>query len=111
MLVWRATDDTQSRILSVSNATEDTSKYFTCGGIVNFTTDFDAVSKGKSGNQNSLAISFVYCNSSYGSLPCGKEAAQTYADGEVSAYGNNLLSAFDDGTAAEYEWTAYYWDE
>lgn len=115
MLIWRATTDTQNRVLSIANAGADTTKYFTIGGIINFATDFDVVSKAASANQNSTAFSLVYYKASYGAIPAAKECAQAYANGEVISGVFNMVSVFDNGdgttTPAEYEWTAYYWND
>lgn len=114
MLIWRATDDTQSRINSVCKASGDNTIAFPYGGILNFVTDFDAVSSYATLNQNSIAFSLKRY-SSKATMPYAEATAQKYENGEVYTEFPNITSVFDNGdgttTPAEYEWTAYYWDE
>ena len=114
MLIWRATNATQEKIYNLAIKSADNTVDFPYGGIINFANDFDAVSYWNEINQNSALFSFRYYDSE-AAMPVALACQQVYENGEVKTAYPYISSVFDNGdgttTPAEYEWTAYYWDE
>ncbi len=114
LVIWRATDDTQKKISAKVKAGEDNTQYYTIGGIMNFAKDIDTTSymyTKLNKNYNSFLACYQYYTSTI-DFNATKETQVFYEDGYAKIATLNFSESFDDGaTPAEYEWTAYYWDE
>lgn len=114
LVIWRATDDTQKKISAKVKAGKDNTRHYTVGGIMNFAKDIDTTSYTYTEaklNYNSFLACYQYYSSKI-DLNSAKETRVFYEDGYAKIATLNFSESFDDGaTPAEYEWTAYYWDE
>lgn len=114
LVIFRASDDTAAAILAKANTDTTGKNSYPYGAIVQTLKDFDTQSNGHGTSPNAVVASYQYYNSSWGALPIMKDASQETTDTETK-FGAALFTTEykkDDATVpAEYNWTAYYWDE
>lgn len=115
LVIWRATDDTQKKIVAIANTEQDVAKTYDFASIVTFAKDLDTASLGHAAGRNGATFYFKYL-SGYGVCPGAGDTSIYYENAQLKiGTTGNIYDKFDNGdgttTPAEYEWIAYYWDE
>ena len=106
LIILRATENTQAKIVSlVKNGTYASGQNPTFAALANNVLDIDLKSNVASRNRNAVYYQFS---------PYGTAVICSYSDGLLSnadTTPNMTISTFYDEADAEYEWTAFYWND